>query len=712
MTDSAAFVVLMQEGARHHGDSQPEKALLAFEKALALEPLNPDAANACATVLTELGQPRAAFEVLLSIKDTLLADADGAANLAIAAENCGHLDDAQAAYAAALSIDPDHLRTLNNLALLDARSGDTDSAIARMQRCAAIAPDEPLRHANLADMLIAGRRYAQAVQLLQDAAARFPGHDGLAIRQVLASAFSGSIDESQAAIQSLGDTRLGLLKEYIAHANTAPGQVGKMQPKPPNAFDLFCAQAFDAMLHCDWRDHDRVTAVLREMLARCLRTGAVRDWRDAVFYGLTLPLREDEMVQLREVSVNGVAQYKDPAVPPFVATGALRPDGRIHVGLAVQNLRDPRFADALEHQLRIHDRAHFALHVYSPTPQPDPALAARLSGLGVPVVEIAHMSHAEAVGRIRLDTLDLFVDMAFNTPWCRPEIVDYRVAPVQIRQTTWHRHNPRHNCEYNMSDRFVHPDELDLEPYGAIVRLPYTCWMASSDDAADPGVHPRTTLGLTDQALVLCALLSPVMIDRQSFTLWMKMLTALPDAVLWLPHFPKTVRQNLALAALEAGVEPARIVYLPKGTRPQTLARIQQADLFVDTLRFNANQGLVDALRMGVPALSCAGNSMASRLGGSIIQAAGLPDCVLTTPAALLARVVQLGNDRASLTGLRQRLRDRRPDCSLFNQAARVGEWEFAWATMVARHRAGLAPTAFDVPPAATAAMATAEISS
>ncbi|RZJ07209.1 MAG: hypothetical protein EOO54_23680, partial [Haliea sp.] len=130
---------------------------------------------------------------------------------------------------------------------------------------------------------------------------------------------------------------------------------------------------------------------------------------------------------------------------------------------------------------------------------------------------------------------------------------------------------------------------------------------------------------------------------------------------------------------------------------PQQLARLQLADLFVDTLRFNANQGLADALRMGVPAVTCAGNGMASRLGGSILRAAGLPEGITDSVDAYVAAVLRLGREPQALAAMRGRLQAQRADAPLFDLHPRVREWEAAWAYMVERSRAGLPPVAFDV---------------
>ena len=101
---------------------------------------------------------------------------------------------------------------------------------------------------------------------------------------------------------------------------------------------------------------------------------------------------------------------------------------------------------------------------------------------------------------------------------------------------------------------------------------------------------------------------------------------------------------------------------------------------------------------MGVPAITCAGNSMASRLGGSILKGAGLAEGITNTKSAFLERVVQLGQDRSALRDLRGHLAAQLAQAPLFDAAARVREWESAWSTMAERSRAGLAPAAFDVP--------------
>lgn len=700
MSEHKQFEDLMAQGAALHSAGKVEQALVQFEKALAAKPSDTQAASACATMLSMLGQPESAFRVLDTVRESLLTYPDGATNYAIAAESCGRMDVALSAYARALELDPIALRALNNTALIQARNGDWDGAIDKLSRCRMLAAHEPSAWLNLTDTLIAARRFAQARDILTEATLRFPQVQQIAVRQAIALAFDGQIEAADAAMDRLDADARTMLNDLVAGADmTRERLIRRPLPKSPDAYELFCQQAFDALQVCDWRDHDRLTAVIREMLARAMRTGQGRDWRDAQLCGLMLPLQEDEMAALRVLSIATIGQQLTAPMKPFAARRS-GGDGRIRVGLAIQSLREVRFANALQRQLALHDRSRFAIHVYSPTPEPDLAVTQRVGQDCASVVEIAHMTDDEAVARMRLDDLDIFVDMAFDTPWCRPEIPERRVAPIQIRQTTWHRHHPPRPCEYNMSDTFVHPDGLDTEKYGAVVRLPHTCWLATNDDLPDEPAPTRAELGLPPQALVLCAFLPALMVDRQSFALWMKLLAALPDAVVWLPPYARQTRLNLIAAATAAGIDSGRLVFQQRGSRARMLAAMPLADLFVDTLRFNANHGLVDALRMGVPAVSCAGQNMASRLGGSILRAAGLADCVVESAAALTAKVLQLAQDPQTLLALRARLASQRDTAPLFDPAARVREWESAWSTMVDRHRAGLPPAAFDVVPA------------
>ena len=699
----------MALGTALHQSGFPQRALVEFENAAALASAHPGdsahthAMSACAALLVELSRPEAAYRLLESIRDQLLADPDGAANLAITAEASGHLTQAKQYYAQALALDPHHLRSLNNLALMASREGLWDVALDHARHCLAIRPDEQALWLNLSDFLAGARKFSDALAHLNLGLQRFPESEELALRLAVVLAFSGDFENSNLAFARLNPETLQHFEGLLQTAQAATTVDGFIQTPPkalPDPYQLYTRMAFEGIQLCDWQEYERLAATLRHMLVQCLKTGKGRDLRDAQHYGISLGLHENELAQMREISIATIATSQTRVIPAFVPRRTLARDGRIHVGIALQSLREPRFANGLARQLQMHDTSRFCLHLYSPTPNPQAQILHALGIAPESVAEIAHLTDDEAVGRMRYDQLDIFLDMAFDTPWCRPEIPSRRVAPIQLRQLTWHRHNPPQPCEYNLSDTFAHPDGDDLARYGAIVRFPHTCWIDANDDqpatAASAG-EMRAEMGIPQQALVLCAFLPSLMIEPQTFSAWMQMLHALPDAVLWLPGYSHTIQNNLIREASAAGIPASRLVFAKRMARPDMLARMCVADLFVDALLFNANHGLVDALRMGVPAITCAGNSMASRLGGSIVRAAGLPQCVFTDPASYVAKAIALGRHREKLARLRSQLQLARPTATLFDAQARVRECEAAWTVMVERQRAGLAPASFDV---------------
>ena len=657
-----------------------------------------------ASALLALDRPQAAYELLNKIRPSLLDNADGATNLAITAEACGNMADARSCYEHALFLNPNHVNALNNLGLMAASEGQWESAKAHAWRCVEQLPGEASLWINWCDLLTRSRDYGQALNQLEIAIKRFPSLPELALRRAMVLAFHARFDESRAAFKALSPDAWTL---YQNLSTTASSHLDRAVPgnpaSVPDPQELFCQQAYQAMQVCDWRDQDRLTALIRQMLEQSALTGEGKDWRDTQFYALMLPLQENEVAKIREITIATIGACLPPSMPAFVAHRSASQNKRIRVGIAAQSLNDPRYANALARQLSLHDPSRFEIYVYLPSRPPKIDLDPAFSSQNAVLTTIAGLSNDEAVARIRLDRLDLFMDAAFNTPWCRPEIPERRVAAVQIRQMTWHRHHPSRPCEYNMSDKFIHPDGEDLLRYGAVVRLPHSCWLSLNDDLPAPVPLSRADIGVANDALVLCALLPALMIDPETFSMWMHVMRGLPHSRLMLPGYGMPARLNLVREAEAAGVRANRLVFLERLNRNEMLAHLSLADLFIDAFRVNSNHGLADALRFGLPAITCVGNSMASRVGGSILGSAGLPEGIVESPAAYLSEVLRLGRNPAALTEMRERLQAARRTAPLFDSAARVKEWEAAWTMMVERSRAGLPPVAFDVPPIITA---------
>ena len=703
-----AFSALMAQGAHSFEAGQLNSALALFQQARKLNPNDAQALFACATVMSALGQHDASYRLLDSHQTLFADDADGMANLAIAAETVGEHEQSANAYACALELDPNHVRVLNNLALRESQAGQWDDAIAKLQRCVALSPQEPALWINLIDFLNGAKRDDDALVQTGLALRQFPDHPELIIRRFVCLAFAGQLDAAHQALRVFGGQEQQVLDAYLKDAaSSLPRQFQKHAMTTPDAFEFYCVRSFDAMNTCDWRRNTQLADWLMQKLAHVQKTGEIRDWRDTQFYALFLDFSEAQEAALRGVTLKSLAMQfeRHPAHhsrDSFFTTQRPNYDARIHIGISTQYLGDARYRQGLLTQLRWHDHQRFAFHLYSPLQTSDTAGLASLRHAGAEIVEVGHLGTQATVDRIRHDRLDLWMDDAYFTPWCRPEILHLRVAPIQMRRQQWSREEPLMPSDYIVGDRVTHPDGDCPDPHGKLVRFGSTCWLPCGGDLPDHAMPTRASAGLPTNAMVLTCNAFALAIEPSTFDSWMTILRRVPEAILWLPAYSAPVQANLAREAQNAGVDPARIRHAPKLPRLEMLAHLALADLYVDTLRFNAPEALVDFLKCGIPALTVKGHNMASRLGASVLTAAGLGDCAFDDARAYEEAAIELCLKPDKLQTLKMRLSGLRKTAPLFDEGERVREWERAWSHMVTRDRAGLPPAPFDLPGAST----------
>jgi protein O-GlcNAc transferase len=711
-SSSASLAALLAQGQQLHDAGHAAQALAYFQRALAMQPDSLDAANAYTALLVETGKIKEAFHLLDFRRAAVLKHADSACNWAIVCEQVGQIELAAQAYETTLHLQTDHLRALNNSALLAASRQDWATATARLSRALALAPENLGIAVNLTDVLSASHQQERALQIITNAAQQLSdlnSRPDVHLRLAVQLAFCAKFDTASTALHQLSDAARQLLPDYLESIGISANRFGWSAKRLPSAEALYQLHAFDALLQCDWKNQPRLVALMRDWIDTSHRLQQAHDWRDLQFFALMLPLSEEQQGHATQDSRRYFVKHAGSQQLPVWREQS---DGRIHVAIAAQNLREERQRSLLLSWMKRIDRQRFAMHIFSQTASPAAQEYREIAQLSASFTEIAAMSSTDVVQKIRATGVHIFMDTAYYTPSCRADLPFYGVAPVQLRHQSWQRLNPG-TVQFVVSDHFTTPDGYqgssnhDGATHGPTVRLPYSCWLHSDDTPPETSTPHRGSLGLPEDALVLCCRVGTPMIDPTSFSLWMQILSRLPESVLWLPAFDLSAQTNLRREAELAGISAHRLVFARSATRAQQLAQLRHADLFLDTLLFNANHGLVDALRMGVPALSCAGHNMASRLGGSIICAAGLPELVfdsevLGVEAArkqYLERAVALGESPGELQQIKQRLGNLQSTAPLFQINQRVAEWQTAWQGMAEQARHGVPLTAFDVPP-------------
>jgi len=177
----------------------------------------------------------------------------------------------------------------------------------------------------------------------------------------------------------------------------------------------------------------------------------------------------------------------------------------------------------------------------------------------------------------------------------------------------------------------------------------------------------------------------------------MRLLVAVPGSVIWLLDDTPWAKAGLAREAANRGVAPERLVFAPRLPLPDHLARHRLADLFLDTLPYNAHTTASDALWAGLPIISCPGTTFASRVAGSLLHAIGMPDLVVGSLQGYETLALRIARDRDLRAALRARLEQNRRTSALFDSARLARNIETAYRRMWEIRRAGRGPKAFSV---------------
>jgi predicted O-linked N-acetylglucosamine transferase (SPINDLY family) len=284
-------------------------------------------------------------------------------------------------------------------------------------------------------------------------------------------------------------------------------------------------------------------------------------------------------------------------------------------------------------------------------------------------VDVSGEAVEATVRRIAADGIEVLIDLNGYTTHARSELFALKPAPVQIHWLGYLGTLGAPWYDFVLTDRFAAPPELQRFFSERFLYLP-DCYCPSDTRRAVAAAAPsRGECGLPEGALVFCCFNQAYKILPEMFAVWMRLLEQVAQSVLWLAPANATARQNLQREAARRGIAPERLVFAPRLELERHLARHVHADLFLDTTPYNAGTTANDALFMGVPVLTCAGQTLASRVAGSQLRAIGLPELVTTDLAGYEALALALARDPVRRAQLRARLQANRDTMPLFDMA-------------------------------------------
>lgn len=538
-------------------------------------------------------------------------------------------DDPRAALRQRLQANPGDAMAWIMLSEHELDAGDAAAGEAACHRALALHPGHPEALARLGRAQWMQGRRGQAADSLRQAAANAPGHPGIAVW-------------------------LGHVLEDVGEAEAASDAYARAYALAPDAPQLAAYLLAWRRRLCDWRDLDRLSMQVREAVRR--GEGAVEP-----FAFLSEDSTPAEQLQCARLRAAALARQVRPLPPaPARAPGALRV-GFLSNGFGAHptGLLTAALFESLQSQRDI-DSHLFALNRDDGSPIRHRLQAAtRLN-------DVAGQPHSRIAAAIRAAAVDVLVDLRGWGGGGAPEVLAMRPAPVQVNWLAYPGTSGAPWIDWVVADGFVLPDALEPHFSERVLRLP-RCFQPSDTRRILPPPASRQACGLPADGVVLCCFnnsykLNPASVDRA-----LAVLRQVPGSVLWLLSGPGQADARLRAHAQAGGIDPARLVFMAKQPHADYLARLQQADLFLDTGPYNAHTTASDALWAGCPVLTRPGDTFAARVAGSLNHHLGMASMNVDDDAAFVARAVQLACDPAALAAVRAQVAERREDSGLFD---------------------------------------------
>lgn len=457
------------------------------------------------------------------------------------------------------------------------------------------------------------------------------------------------------------------------------------QANPENSFALF-QLLFCYLRSCDW---ERLVEDANELIHRL----------PSLEQTLGPPFPALAMNQIGAAEQRKIAElHANTAVTPYVyahgsdwqAPNSRAAGRRLKVGYLSADLRFHPVGFAIPALIEQHRREKIEVFAYSSGIDDGSEIRQRLMRAFDHFVDIKELSIPDAVQRIRSDEIDVLVDLQGWTTNCRPELLALRCAPVQVGWLGYAgTMGNKRLADYIIGDSWVTPREHADYYAEAIAQMP-NCYLPFDTTRLVASPPTRSAQQLPDDAFVFCSLNNNYKFNPGVFDIWAELLRALPDSILWLSRPGETAADNLKREISRRGIDAGRLIFATRvDSSAEHLARMQLADLALDTFPYNSHSSGSEVLWAGVPMVSLLGETFAGRVGASLLHAAGLPELVTHTTDQYLQLAISLAKNPGRLAAFRSRLKDAKGTASWGNIGVFACALEDLYAQMYAHYEQG-----------------------
>ena len=683
--------LILEQAVAFHQRGKLDQAEALYEKALAAAPDNFDVLNLLGTLHCQRSNFDAGVRYLTQAVEINARNPATLSNLAYALRELGRPGEAIENCDRALALAPDFADALTNrgAALGDLRRhGD---ALSDSERAIKLAPDSAVAHCNRGNALLGLGRPRDALASYDRAVAIRPEYmeavhnRGTAFRELrrpheamtsYRQALAISPNYAQ-AISNLANT-LAELGQF----DEAAREFERLIALDPY-YDCALGGLLDTrMQQCDWRDYDKQVGLVR---------AGVMTGENVInpFTYLAIP---SSPLEQRKCAETFSKAKLIPAVPWTADRKQYRHD-RIRLAYLSADFRDHAVSYLVAGLIEAHDPKKFKTIAISYGPKTKDKTRQRLEGEFDLFLDCEHMSDQEILALMQKHEIDIAVDLMGFTRHSRPNLLAARLAPVQVGYLGYPGTIGSPSLDYILADRTVIPEEDRGHYTEQVVYLPDAYQVNDAKRKIADWTPTRQQMALPETGFVFCSFNNHYKISPAVFDVWMRLLREVAGSVLWLIAGSPTSTRNLRQRAEERGIGRDRLVFAARTNLEDHLARHRLADLFLDTLPYNAHTTASDALWAGLPVVTCQGNTFAGRVAASLLHATGLPELITDTLEGYFTLALDLARNPSALAAIKTRLAQDREAQPLFDTARQCRYIESAYVKMWERQQRGVPPS-------------------
>jgi len=672
----------------------PARAAVLFERASRLDPDDPHLHCMRGVALQSLGRYEPALASFVRALELKPDYHDAETNRGGALLHLERWDDAIASFDRAIALAPADSRTWSSRGNAFAGARRWEAALVSYDRALEFDPEFADAYSNRGNVLLELKRWDEALSSFERAIALRPGfaaalyNRGNALRE---------LGRNEAAVASF-DAALALTPDYTDAWHNRGNALQDLQRFSEAAESYERVLALDPqreymlgslrhvrMQICDWREHEPDIARIAEGLATGKR--------------VTPPFPTLSMLQSAAQQRLAAEIWVHHRHPPDHSLGsvALRSRAaRIRIAYLSGDFHEHPVSRLMAGVFETHDRSRFEISAISFGPDVNDPMRTRLRQTFEEFVDVRAQSDAEVAALLRRMQIDIAVDLAGHTRGSRPGILALRAAPLQLGYIGYLGTLGAPYIDYLIADPVVVPADHWAHYSEKMLYLPSYQANDSARRASDRA-FTREEVGLTAAQFVYCCFNTSYKITPATFSAWMRILARVPRSVLLLQAASDTVERNLKAEARLRDVDPVRLVFAPRLDFADYLSRLSVADLFLDTLPYNAGATASDALWAGLPVLTCRGETFAGRMGASLLTAMGMRELIAPDLEAYEDLAVALATDPVRLERIRRELIAGRDAAALFDSATFTRHLEAGYAAICERALQGLSPVHIEI---------------